>query len=133
MIDFSAKIAHFIAHNFISVYSQKSIASLQKQVFEFTQRLHTAEVERRSLRLKLAEFKWNLSELKKEADKALILQEQLNTFKQSVSIFDLEETAYKRFYFLHFFWSVLSEKQVQNQSSINRIFQKTCLINVTKL
>ncbi|KAF1546058.1 hypothetical protein FQV10_0014137, partial [Eudyptes schlegeli] len=61
----------------------KSIASLQKQIFEFTQRLHTAEVERRSLRLKLAEFKWNFSEMKKEADKAQSLQEQLNTFKQS--------------------------------------------------
>ncbi|NXN33488.1 CC171 protein, partial [Nycticryphes semicollaris] len=61
----------------------KSIASLQKQIFEFTQRLHTAEVERRSLRLKLAEFKWNFGELKKEADKAQSLQEQVNLFKQS--------------------------------------------------
>ncbi|NWS73481.1 CC171 protein, partial [Crotophaga sulcirostris] len=60
----------------------KSMASLQKRVFEFTERLHTAEVERRSLRLKLAEFKWNFSEMKKEADKAQTLQEQLNTFKQ---------------------------------------------------
>ncbi|XP_067171531.1 coiled-coil domain-containing protein 171 isoform X7 [Apteryx mantelli] len=61
----------------------KSIASLQKQIFEFTQRLHTAEVERRSLRLELAEFKRNLNEIKKEADKAQSLQEQLNMFKQS--------------------------------------------------
>ncbi|KAM6289404.1 LOW QUALITY PROTEIN: coiled-coil domain-containing protein 171 [Aegotheles albertisi] len=61
----------------------KSIASLQKQIFEFTQRLHSAEVERRSLRLKLAEFKWNFSEMKKEADKAQSLQKQLNMFKQS--------------------------------------------------
>ncbi|XP_075267058.1 coiled-coil domain-containing protein 171 isoform X8 [Opisthocomus hoazin] len=58
----------------------KSIASLQKQIFEFTQRLHTAEVERRSLRLKLAEFKWNFNEMNKEADKAQSLQE---LFKQS--------------------------------------------------
>ncbi|NWS54928.1 CC171 protein, partial [Chunga burmeisteri] len=61
----------------------KSIASLQKQILEFTQRLHTAEVERRSLRLKLAEFKWTFSEMKKEADKAQRLQEQLNMFTQS--------------------------------------------------
>ncbi|XP_074789357.1 coiled-coil domain-containing protein 171 isoform X6 [Athene noctua] len=61
----------------------KCIASLQKQIFEFIQRLHTAEVERRSLRLKLAEFKWNFSEMKREADKAQSLQEQLNMFKQS--------------------------------------------------
>ncbi|NXL34528.1 CC171 protein, partial [Glaucidium brasilianum] len=64
----------------------KCIASLQKQIFEFIQRLHTAEVERRSLRLKLAEFKWNFSEMKREADKAQSLQEQLNMFKQSKSI-----------------------------------------------
>uniref|UniRef100_A0A8D0GSF4 Coiled-coil domain-containing protein 171 n=1 Tax=Sphenodon punctatus TaxID=8508 RepID=A0A8D0GSF4_SPHPU len=73
----------------------KSIASLQKKIFEFTQRLHTAEVERRSLRLELTEFKRNLNEMKKEADKAQSLQEQLNAFKQSVSIFDLEKTGLK--------------------------------------
>ncbi|XP_055555106.1 coiled-coil domain-containing protein 171 [Falco cherrug] len=56
----------------------KSIASLKKQIFEFTQRLHTAEVERRALRLKLAEFEWNFSEMKKEADRT-----QSQMFKQS--------------------------------------------------
>ncbi|NXJ08858.1 CC171 protein, partial [Odontophorus gujanensis] len=61
----------------------KSIASLQKQIFEFTQRLHTVEVERRSLRLQLAEVKWNFSKMKKEADEAQSLKEQLNLFKQS--------------------------------------------------
>ncbi|NWU97345.1 CC171 protein, partial [Upupa epops] len=61
----------------------KSIAFLQKQIFEFTQRLHTTEVERRSLRLKLAEFKWTSSKMKKEADKAQTLQKQLDVFKQS--------------------------------------------------
>uniref|UniRef100_A0A8B9GLR6 Coiled-coil domain containing 171 n=1 Tax=Amazona collaria TaxID=241587 RepID=A0A8B9GLR6_9PSIT len=61
----------------------KSIASLQKQILEFTHRLHTAEVERRSLRLKLAEFKWKFSEMEKEAEKAQSLQKQLNVFKQS--------------------------------------------------
>lgn len=62
---------------------------MQKQIFEFTQRLHAAEVERRSLRLELTEFKRNLNEMKKEADKAQTLQEQLNAFKQSVSILDV--------------------------------------------
>ncbi|XP_060125229.1 coiled-coil domain-containing protein 171 isoform X2 [Zootoca vivipara] len=61
----------------------KSIAFLQRQIFEFTQRLHTAEVERRSLRLELTEFKRNLNEMRNEADKAQSLQEQLNAFKQS--------------------------------------------------
>ncbi|XP_053860207.1 coiled-coil domain-containing protein 171 isoform X2 [Vidua macroura] len=63
------------------VSSMKNIESLQKQIFEFTQRLHTAEVERRSLRLQVAEFKLNFSEIKKEADKAQRLQEQLNMLK----------------------------------------------------
>ncbi|XP_063035664.1 coiled-coil domain-containing protein 171 isoform X6 [Melospiza melodia melodia] len=66
------------------VSSMKNIESLQKQIFEFTQRLHTAEVERLSLRLQLAEFKSNFSEIKKEADKAQRLQEQLNTLKQKL-------------------------------------------------
>ena len=60
-------------------------------------------MERRSLRLKLAEFKWNFNEMNKEADKAQSLQE---LFKQSVSISDLKETAYKRSAFLHIFWFV---------------------------
>uniref|UniRef100_A0A8C5TUM7 CC171 protein n=1 Tax=Malurus cyaneus samueli TaxID=2593467 RepID=A0A8C5TUM7_9PASS len=64
------------------VSSMKNIESLQKQIFEFTQRLHAAEVERRSLRLQLAELKRNISEMRKEADKAQSLQEQLNMLKQ---------------------------------------------------
>uniref|UniRef100_A0A8C5L499 Coiled-coil domain containing 171 n=1 Tax=Jaculus jaculus TaxID=51337 RepID=A0A8C5L499_JACJA len=61
----------------------KSTASLQKQIFGFTQRLHAAEVERRSLRLEVTEFKRNVNEMKKELDKAQNLQIQLNEFKHS--------------------------------------------------
>ncbi|XP_036290005.1 coiled-coil domain-containing protein 171 isoform X1 [Pipistrellus kuhlii] len=61
----------------------KSTASLQKQIFGFTQRLHAAEVERRSLRLEVTEFKRNVNEMKKELDKAQGLQMQLNEFKHS--------------------------------------------------
>ncbi|KAM4876948.1 coiled-coil domain-containing protein 171 [Thomomys bottae] len=61
----------------------KSTASLQKQIFGFTQRLHAAEVERRSLRLEVTEFKRNVNEMKKELDKAQGLQLQLNEFKHS--------------------------------------------------
>ncbi|XP_032532862.1 coiled-coil domain-containing protein 171 isoform X5 [Chiroxiphia lanceolata] len=64
--------------------SMKNIESLQEQIFEFTQRLHAAEVERHSLRLQLAELKWDFSEMKKEADKAQGLQEQLNMLKQKL-------------------------------------------------
>uniref|UniRef100_A0A8C6QNZ9 Coiled-coil domain containing 171 n=1 Tax=Nannospalax galili TaxID=1026970 RepID=A0A8C6QNZ9_NANGA len=61
----------------------KSTASLQKQIFGFTQRLHAAEVERRSLRLEVTEFKRIVNEMKKELDKAQNLQVQLNEFKHS--------------------------------------------------
>ncbi|XP_032736449.1 coiled-coil domain-containing protein 171 isoform X4 [Lontra canadensis] len=61
----------------------KSTASLQKQILGFTQRLHAAEVERRSLRLEVTEFKRSMNEMKKELDKAQGLQMQLNEFKQS--------------------------------------------------
>lgn len=63
---------------------------MQKQILGFTQRLHAAEVERRSLRLEVTEFKRNVNEMKKELNKAQGLQMQLNEFKQSVSIFDLK-------------------------------------------
>ncbi|NWT55543.1 CC171 protein, partial [Erythrocercus mccallii] len=66
------------------VSSMKNVEYLQKQIFEFTQRLHTAEVERRSLRLELTEFKSNFSGMKKEANKAQSLQEQLNMLKQKL-------------------------------------------------
>ncbi|XP_066113390.1 coiled-coil domain-containing protein 171 isoform X1 [Saccopteryx bilineata] len=61
----------------------KSTASLQKQILGFTQRLHAAEVERRSLRLEVTEFKRTVNEMKKELDKAKGLQMQLNEFKHS--------------------------------------------------
>uniref|UniRef100_A0A671EL16 Coiled-coil domain containing 171 n=1 Tax=Rhinolophus ferrumequinum TaxID=59479 RepID=A0A671EL16_RHIFE len=61
----------------------KSTASLQKQIFGFTQRLHAAEVERRALRLEVTEFKRTVNEMKKELDKAQGLQMQLNEFKHS--------------------------------------------------
>uniref|UniRef100_A0A8C2VST5 Coiled-coil domain containing 171 n=1 Tax=Chinchilla lanigera TaxID=34839 RepID=A0A8C2VST5_CHILA len=61
----------------------KSTASLQKQIFGFTQRLHAAEVERRSLRLEVTEFKRNTNEMKKELDKVRGLQMQLNDCKHS--------------------------------------------------
>ncbi|GAB1288607.1 Coiled-coil domain-containing protein 171 [Apodemus speciosus] len=62
----------------------KSTASLQKQIFGFTQRLHAAEVERRSLRLEVTEYKRTVHEMKKELDKSQGLQTQLNEFKHSV-------------------------------------------------
>ncbi|XP_071436478.1 coiled-coil domain-containing protein 171 isoform X2 [Pithys albifrons albifrons] len=90
-------LVHSLAHGLHKVNSQaleaglydrlssmKNIEFLQKQILEFTQRLYTAEMERHSLRLQLAELKWNFSEMKKEADKTQSLQEQLNMLKQKL-------------------------------------------------
>ncbi|NXE40803.1 CC171 protein, partial [Ptilorrhoa leucosticta] len=56
-------------------------AILQQEVFEFSRRLHTAEVECHSLHLQLAEFKWTFNEMQKDAEKAHRLQEQLNALQ----------------------------------------------------
>ncbi|XP_064410929.1 coiled-coil domain-containing protein 171 isoform X2 [Latimeria chalumnae] len=62
---------------------KRTVLDLQKHILEFTQRLHTAEVERRSLRMELSEVKRNASLLKKEANKALSLEEQLKEIKHA--------------------------------------------------
>ncbi|NXB74017.1 CC171 protein, partial [Donacobius atricapilla] len=56
-------------------------AILQQEVFELSRRLHTAEVECRSMHLQLAEFKWTFNEMQKDAEKAHRLQEQLNALQ----------------------------------------------------
>ncbi|KAM4807949.1 coiled-coil domain-containing protein 171 [Rhinophrynus dorsalis] len=61
----------------------KCIAALKKQIFEFTQRLHKAEVERRSLRLELFDFKEKMTEFTKNTDNTERLKEQIKKFKQS--------------------------------------------------
>ncbi|KAJ8383020.1 hypothetical protein SKAU_G00037980 [Synaphobranchus kaupii] len=49
--------------------SKGAVAALQRLVLEFTQRLHSAEVERRSLRLELAELRRVAVETKEAADR----------------------------------------------------------------
>ncbi|NWU14210.1 CC171 protein, partial [Cephalopterus ornatus] len=56
-------------------------ASLQQLVFEYRQGLHVAEAECYSLGLQLAELKCSFNEMKKDAEKAVSLQEELNTLK----------------------------------------------------
>lgn len=86
---FIAIVADFIAHQLGFVCWQRNIAILQQKVFELSRRLHTTEVECRSMHMQLAEFKWTFNEMQKDAEKAHRLQEQLNAL-QHVSIFDLE-------------------------------------------
>ncbi|NXO71242.1 CC171 protein, partial [Phainopepla nitens] len=51
---------------------------LQQEIFEFSRRLHAAEVESHSLHMQLAEFKWTFSQMLKDVEKAHRLQKQLN-------------------------------------------------------
>uniref|UniRef100_A0A8C5UH38 CC171 protein n=1 Tax=Malurus cyaneus samueli TaxID=2593467 RepID=A0A8C5UH38_9PASS len=55
-----------------------TVAILQQRVFELSRRLHTAEGECRTLNLQLSEFKWTFNEMKKDAEKAHRLQEELH-------------------------------------------------------
>ncbi|XP_032942520.1 coiled-coil domain-containing protein 171-like [Catharus ustulatus] len=65
--------------------TQRNIAILQQEISEISQRLHTAEVESRSLHLQLEEFKWTFSQMQKDAEKAHRLQEQLNELQHNLS------------------------------------------------
>ncbi|XP_029775523.1 coiled-coil domain-containing protein 171 [Suricata suricatta] len=84
-----------LAMESIPLHSSRSITYVEKdslvqrlarglhKVNTLALKLHAAEVERRSLRLEVTEFKRNVNEMKKELDKAQGLQMQLNEFKQS--------------------------------------------------
>ncbi|XP_066425906.1 coiled-coil domain-containing protein 171-like [Molothrus aeneus] len=62
--------------------STRNIATLQQEIFEFSRRLHAAEVESRSLHLQLAECRWAFNEMQKDAEKARRLQTQLSEAQQ---------------------------------------------------
>eukprot|EP00062_Callorhinchus_milii_P008145 gi/632950535/ref/XP_007890776.1/ PREDICTED: coiled-coil domain-containing protein 171 isoform X1 [Callorhinchus milii] len=68
----------------VTVPIKQSVEVLKKQILEFTQRLHAAEVERRSLRMELTQTKNELSEQKKETGKSQNLEHQLNDLKQAM-------------------------------------------------
>ena len=74
---------------------QRTISALQNHILGFTQRLHAAEVDRRSLRLELSKSKQETSELKsaqssaesqhrKAKDEARSLEERLQEMKEDV-------------------------------------------------
>lgn len=74
---------------------QRTIGALQSHILGFTQRLHAAEVDRRSLRLELSKSKQESSELKsaqssvesrhrKAKDEARGLEERLQEMKEEV-------------------------------------------------
>uniref|UniRef100_A0A4W3I5V2 Coiled-coil domain containing 171 n=1 Tax=Callorhinchus milii TaxID=7868 RepID=A0A4W3I5V2_CALMI len=72
----------------VTVPIKQSVEVLKKQILEFTQRLHAAEVERRSLRMELTQTKNELSEQKKETGKSQNLEHQLNDLKQKMVPFE---------------------------------------------
>ncbi|XP_075066976.1 coiled-coil domain-containing protein 171 isoform X2 [Mixophyes fleayi] len=62
---------------------KKCLAALKKQILAFTQRLHRAEVERRSLRLELSDIKKKNSKLIRSTDNPESLKEQIQQSQQS--------------------------------------------------
>ncbi|KAM9329564.1 coiled-coil domain-containing protein 171 [Gastrophryne carolinensis] len=64
--------------------AKECLASLRKQILGFTQRLCTAEVERRSLRRELSDMKQTFGEIHKNADNLQRLKEQAQTSVQLV-------------------------------------------------
>lgn len=62
------------------------IAALRNQILGFTARLHTAEVERLSMRRELSDMKEKFRECGKNADKAQKLEEDDQHFEQSESV-----------------------------------------------
>ncbi|XP_054141360.1 coiled-coil domain-containing protein 171-like [Melozone crissalis] len=62
--------------------STRNIATLQQEIFEFSRRLHAAEVESRSLYLQLQECRWAFNKMQKDAEKTHRLQTQLSEVQQ---------------------------------------------------
>ena len=61
------------------------MACLQHNIINFTQRLHTAEVERRSLRMEAAKLRQENGELKMEGDRAKDLENEITQLRDIVS------------------------------------------------
>lgn len=83
-----------MCHSIFS-YLQRTVSALQNHILGFTQRLHSAEVDRRSLRLELSKSKQETSELKsaqssadsqhrKAKEEARGLEERLQEMKEEV-------------------------------------------------
>ncbi|NWY31357.1 CC171 protein, partial [Pheucticus melanocephalus] len=66
-------------------------ATLQQEIFEFSRRLHAAEVESRSLHLQLAECRWAFNEMQKDAEKTHRLQTQLSEVQQKINKDNVQE------------------------------------------
>ncbi|XP_063311320.1 coiled-coil domain-containing protein 171 [Pelobates fuscus] len=61
----------------------KGLGVLKKKISEFTKRLYTGEVERRSLRLELSEFRENLNAVRKNSEALECLKEQNRQFRNA--------------------------------------------------
>ena len=68
------------------------MARLQRNIVAFTQRLHTAEVERRSLRMEVAGLRQDNRDLGSAKDRARSMEDQLTQLRESVSCLSLERT-----------------------------------------
>ena len=62
------------------------MSCLQRNIINFTQRLHTAEIERRSLRMEAAKLRQENNELRLKTDRTKGIENEITHLRDMVSI-----------------------------------------------
>nr|XP_054509348.1 coiled-coil domain-containing protein 171-like [Agelaius phoeniceus] len=101
--------------------STRNIATLQQEIFEFSRRLHAAEVESRSLHLQVAECRGAFNEMQKDAEKARRLQTQLSEAQQKINQDNVQEELQNALQREHEVQLLLQEQQQRIQELSNRL------------
>ncbi|CAN8220636.1 unnamed protein product [Coccothraustes coccothraustes] len=118
--------------------STRNIATLQQEIFEFSRRLHAAEVESRSLFLQLAECRRAFNQMRKDAEKTNRLQTQLSEVQQKINKGNIQEELQNALQCEHEAQLLLQEHQHRIQELSNRLeshafseLSKSQLLNVS--
>ena len=97
------------------------MSSLQQNIINFTQRLHSAEVERRSLRMETTKLKDENCQLKRKTEHTENVDKELTRLRHEVCT----ETYFSRVFPLEFLWKGRWEHfqgwVVQGQSQVRRL------------
>ncbi|XP_058679888.1 coiled-coil domain-containing protein 171-like [Ammospiza caudacuta] len=101
--------------------STRNIATLQQEIFEFSRRLHAAEVESRSLNLQLAECRWAFNKMQKDAEKTHRLQTQLSEVQQNINKDNVQEELQNALQREHEAQLLLQEHHQRIQELSNRL------------
>ncbi|CAN8179646.1 unnamed protein product [Coccothraustes coccothraustes] len=118
--------------------STRNIATLQQEIFEFSRRLHAAEVESHSLFLQLAECRWAFNQMRKDAKKTNRLQTKLSEVQQKINKGNIQEELQNALQREHEAQLLLQEHQHRIQELSNRLeshafseLSKSQLLNVS--